>query len=123
MQLGLAVENQKVTLSVKYLAWEQLKYFAQDSGSMIFILLESYFALEENGMFCCNGATDELLTDSKKANLSFCVASPVTRTLQALLDLPDFSLSLRADDYTLPVWIQHGTTKNGKPKSTLSRNT
>ncbi|KAK9120178.1 hypothetical protein Scep_018271 [Stephania cephalantha] len=105
MQLGLAVENQKATLSVKRrLACEQLKYFAQAAAYFYhgLILDKGKEPSCHITAVCCFLAADELLTDSKKANLSFCVASPVTRALQALPDLPDFSLSLRADDYVLP---------------------
>ncbi|KAK9108570.1 hypothetical protein Syun_024581 [Stephania yunnanensis] len=169
MQLGLAVENQKATLSVKRrLACEQLKYFAQahyflskcdmnnaQGKKQLLFLKWKYLEAKAAAYYyhglildkgkepschitavCCFLAADELLTDSKKANLSFCVASPVTRSppvwgvmkhlyqkipdvaskksqtygyllaqekaLQVLPDLPDFSLSLRADDYILP---------------------
>ncbi|KAF8390711.1 hypothetical protein HHK36_025238 [Tetracentron sinense] len=112
MQLGLAVESQKATLSVKRrLACEQLSYFAQAhcclSGCNIshehgkkHLLFIKWKYLEAkaaayyyHGLIvdkgsepsshisavCCFLAANELLTDSKKACLSFCLAVPVTR--------------------------------------------
>ncbi|XP_058740044.1 uncharacterized protein LOC131612248 [Vicia villosa] len=112
IQLGLAVESQKATLSVKRrLACEQLIYFTQAyhclSGCdfnqghgkkhLRFIkwkFLESkaaayyYHGLildKGNEPSChivavsCFLAADELLAESKKACLSFCLAAPVTR--------------------------------------------
>ncbi|XP_042496908.1 uncharacterized protein LOC122075805 isoform X1 [Macadamia integrifolia] len=169
MQLGLAVESQKATLSVKRrLACEQMSYFAQAhnllSGCdvthgygkkhLLFIKWKyiegkaaAYYyhglILDKGnepsshiGAVCCFLAAEELLTDSKKACLSFCLAAPVTRSppvwgvmkhlhlkvpevasrkyqmygylldqekaLQTLPDLPDFPVSLRPDDYSLP---------------------
>ncbi|KAL3526211.1 hypothetical protein ACH5RR_014583 [Cinchona calisaya] len=86
---------------------------------------------------CCFLATEELVAESKKACLCFCLADPVTRApppwgamkhfekkipetaskkfqmygylldqdkgLQVLPDLPEFQLSLKPDDYELPV--------------------
>ncbi|XP_077228918.1 endosomal targeting BRO1-like domain-containing protein isoform X2 [Tasmannia lanceolata] len=111
MQLGLAVENQKATLSVKRrLACEQVSYFAQAhyclSGCitvgygkkhLLFIkwkyLEAKAAAYYYHGLIldkgnessdcissvCCLLAADELLIDSKKTCLSFCLAVPVTR--------------------------------------------
>ncbi|XP_022635526.1 BRO1 domain-containing protein BROX homolog isoform X1 [Vigna radiata var. radiata] len=112
IQLGLAVECQKATLSVKRrLACEQLIYFSQayhcllgcdtNQGSgrkhLRFIkwkFLEAkaaayyYHGLildkgnEPNssiGAVSCFLAAEELLAESKKASLSFCLAAPVTR--------------------------------------------
>lgn len=113
IQLGLAVETQNATLSVKRrLACEQLIYFSQayqclsecdmDRGygkkHMSFIkwkFLESKAAayyyhglMLDKGLepschvsaVCCFLAAEELLLESKKACLSFCLASPVTRS-------------------------------------------
>ncbi|KAL5154373.1 BRO1 domain-containing protein BROX [Glycine soja] len=112
IQLGLAVESQKATLSVKRrLACEQLIYFTQAyhclSGCDInqghgrkqirFIkwkFLEAKAAayyyhgliLDKGsepsihiGSVSCFLAAEELLAESKKACLSFCLAPPVTR--------------------------------------------
>ncbi|PNY17481.1 BRO1 domain-containing protein BROX, partial [Trifolium pratense] len=112
IQLGLAVESQKATLSVKRrLACEQLIYFTQAyhclSGCdfnqghgkkhLRFIkwkFLESKAtAYYYHGLILDKGnepsshvvavscflAADELLAESKKACLSFCLAAPVTR--------------------------------------------
>lgn len=170
IQLGLAVESQKATLSVKRrLACEQMSYFNQAyfclSGCssindqygkkhMSFIkwkyLEAKAAAYYYHGLIldkgnepschisavCCFLAAEQLLSDSKKACLSFCLAPPITRApppwgamkhlhqkipqiafrksqmygylldkemaLQTLPDLPDFQLSLRADEYELP---------------------
>ncbi|KAG6581124.1 hypothetical protein SDJN03_21126, partial [Cucurbita argyrosperma subsp. sororia] len=113
IQLGLAVESQNATLSVKRrLACEQLVYFSQayqclsecdtDRGyekkHMSFIkwkFLESKAAayyyhglILDKGSepschvsaVCCFLAAEELLLESKRACLSFCLASPVTRS-------------------------------------------
>ncbi|KAL6135957.1 hypothetical protein ACLB2K_068182 [Fragaria x ananassa] len=113
IQLGLAVDCQKATLSVKRrLACEQLSYFSQAyhclSGRdhinngyakkhMWFIkwkFLESkaaayYFhgLMVDKGnepschvkAVCCFLAAEEILSESKKACLTFCLAAPVTR--------------------------------------------
>ncbi|KAK7377590.1 hypothetical protein VNO80_03018 [Phaseolus coccineus] len=112
IQLGLAVECQKATLSVKRrLACEQLIYFSQAYHCLLgcdtnqgrgrkhlrFIkwkFLEAkaaayyYHGLildkgnEPNspiGAVSCFLAAEELLSESKKASLSFCLAAPVTR--------------------------------------------
>ncbi|XP_062105359.1 uncharacterized protein LOC133817004 [Humulus lupulus] len=113
IQLGLAVECQKATLSVKRrLACEQLSYFGQAFHS----LSGGYGNDQENGKkhlwfikykfleakaaayyyhglildkgtepschisaVCCFLAAEELLAESKKACLTFCLANPVTR--------------------------------------------
>ncbi|XP_022739561.1 uncharacterized protein LOC111291802 [Durio zibethinus] len=112
IQLGLAVESQKATLSVKRrLACEQLIYYSQayqclsgcdlshgyEKKHMWFIkwkFLEAkaaayyYHGLvldkgnEPNchiSAVCCFLAAQELLVESKKACISFCLAAPVTR--------------------------------------------
>ncbi|KAK9925566.1 hypothetical protein M0R45_033887 [Rubus argutus] len=113
IQLGLAVDCQKATLSVKRrLACEQLSYFSQAyhclSGCdrinngygkkhMWFIkwkFLESkaaayYFhgLMVDKGnepschvsAVCCFLAAEEILSESKKACFTFCLAAPVTR--------------------------------------------
>lgn len=112
LQLGLAIENQKATLSLKRrLACEQLTYFTQahytlsgektndnDAGkqslSIRYKFLEAkaaaYFyhglivdkSLEPSShtnALSCFVAAEELLSESRKACLSFCLASPVTR--------------------------------------------
>ncbi|XP_050231197.1 uncharacterized protein LOC126680184 [Mercurialis annua] len=113
IQLGLAVESQKATLSVKRrLACEQLIYFGQaynclsecdmnyENGKkhLWFIkwkFLESkaaayYYhglildkgtepALHVSAV-CCFLAAEQLLQESKKACLSFCLSAPVTRS-------------------------------------------
>ncbi|XP_050382923.1 uncharacterized protein LOC126799715 isoform X2 [Argentina anserina] len=113
IQLGLAVDCQKATLSVKRrLACEQLSYFSQAyhclSGCdhinggygkkhMWFIkwkFLESkaaayYFhgLMVDKGTepschvsaVCCFLAAEEILSESKKACFTFCLAAPVTR--------------------------------------------
>ncbi|XP_027352332.1 uncharacterized protein LOC113863105 isoform X2 [Abrus precatorius] len=112
IQLGLAVESQKATLSVKRrLACEQLIYFSQAYHCLLgcdvnqghgkkhlrFIkwkFLEAKTAayyyhgliLDKGnepsshiGAVSCFLAAEELLAESKKACLSFCLAAPVTR--------------------------------------------
>ncbi|KAM5582093.1 hypothetical protein ABKV19_011014 [Rosa sericea] len=113
IQLGLAVDCQKATLSVKRrLACEQLSYFSQayhclsgydhiNNGygkkHMWFIkwkFLESkaaayYFhgLMVDKGnepschvsAVCCFLAAEEILSESKKACFTFCLAAPVTR--------------------------------------------
>ncbi|KAK7826693.1 hypothetical protein CFP56_031998 [Quercus suber] len=137
IQLGLAVECQKATLSVKRrLACEELSYFSQayhrlsecvmdtnnGYGKKLLWFIKWKFleakaaAYYYHGLIldkgnepschvsavCCFLAAEEILSECKKACLSFCLATPVTRALQALPDLPDFQLSLRPDDYQLP---------------------
>lgn len=112
IQLGLAVESQKASLSVKRrLACEQLTYFSQahtclsecdlsngyGKKQLLFIkwkYLEakaaSYYyhgLIIDKGdepschvsALCCFLAAEELLAESKKACLSFCLAVPVSR--------------------------------------------
>ncbi|XP_060958054.1 uncharacterized protein LOC133029980 [Cannabis sativa] len=113
IQLGLAVECQKATLSVKRrLACEQLSYYGQafqslsgaydnDHGNgkkhLWFIkwkfLEAKAAAYYYHGLIldkgtepschisavCCFLAAEELLVESKKACLTFCLANPVTR--------------------------------------------
>ncbi|XP_010660700.1 uncharacterized protein LOC100246380 isoform X1 [Vitis vinifera] len=112
LQLSLAVESQKATLSVKRrLACEQMSYFSQAhyclSGCdmshgygkkhLLFIkwkyLEAKAAAYYYHGLIldkgnepschvsavCCFLAAEELLADSKKVFLSFCLAVPVTR--------------------------------------------
>ncbi|XP_049346382.1 uncharacterized protein LOC125810922 [Solanum verrucosum] len=169
IQLGLALESQNATLSVKRrLACEAVSYYAQTlcflSGDNNFhgtakkhLLFIKWKYLEAKAAayyyhgiiidkgtepschvsaVCCFLAAEELLTESKKASLSFCLAEPVTRTppawgvmkhlnkkvpetaakksqmygylldqekdLRVLPDLPEFQLSLKPEDYTLP---------------------
>ncbi|WOL01750.1 hypothetical protein Cni_G10467 [Canna indica] len=171
MQLGLALESEKATLSVKRrLACEVVTYFYQahynllgcdtnDAYAKKLFLFIKWKYLEAkaaayyyHGLILDKGseptnhvsavsclfAANELLIDSKRASLSYCLAAPVTRIppawgvmshlhkkipevaskksqmygylfeedingpLQALPDLPEFSLSLRPDDYILP---------------------
>ncbi|KAF5748671.1 hypothetical protein HS088_TW04G00629 [Tripterygium wilfordii] len=118
IQLGLAVESQKATLSVKRrLACEQLIYFSQAyhclSGCdtshgygkkhLCFIkwkFLEAKAAayyyhgliLDKGNepvghvsAMCCFLAAEELLAESKRACLSFCLAAPVTRLVCTLV--------------------------------------
>ncbi|KDP41827.1 hypothetical protein JCGZ_26845 [Jatropha curcas] len=113
IQLGLAVDSQKATLSVKRrLACEQLIYFSQaysclsgcdmnhEYGKKHLWFIKWKF-LEAKGAayyyhglildkgnepachisaVCCFLAAEELLSESKKACLSFCLAAPVTRS-------------------------------------------
>lgn len=112
LQLGLAIENQKATLSVKRrLACEELTYFTQahyslsggnaseiDVGKLsLFIkykFLEAKAAayyyhglivdkgnepLSHTNAICCFRAAEDLLLETKKACLSFCLAAPVSR--------------------------------------------
>ncbi|KAI3929513.1 hypothetical protein MKX01_025681 [Papaver californicum] len=112
LQLGLAVESMKATLSVKRrLACEQLAYYAQAHFCLSASnLTEEYgkkhlsfirwkyleakaAAYYYHGLIldkgkdpsshviaaCCFLAADELLTNSRKACLGFCIAKPVTR--------------------------------------------
>lgn len=114
IQLGLAVECQKATLSVKRrLACEELSYFSQayhrlsecdidtnnGYGKKLLWFIKWKFleakaaAYYYNGLIldkgnepschvsavCCFLAAEELLAESKKACLSFCLAAPVTR--------------------------------------------
>ncbi|KAF6153160.1 hypothetical protein GIB67_031114 [Kingdonia uniflora] len=104
-QLGLAIENQTATLSIKRrLACEQLSYFAQAAAYYYHGLIPD-MGTEPSSYIndvCCFLAVDELLTDNKKACLSFCLLKPATRAFQKLPELLDFALSLRPDDYKLP---------------------
>ncbi|KAH9625630.1 hypothetical protein KSS87_019990 [Heliosperma pusillum] len=135
LQLGLAIENQKATLSVKRrLACEELTYFTQayyalsggninecKAGKQSLFLKYKFLEAKAGAYFyhgiildkgnepfshtnavCSLVAAEELLSESKKACLSFCLASPVTRDLQPPPELPEFQLSLRPDDYELP---------------------
>ncbi|KAK1271925.1 hypothetical protein QJS04_geneDACA020891 [Acorus gramineus] len=111
MQLGLAVESQKATLSVKRrLACEQVSYFAQahyclsgcdinehEKKILLFIkwkyleakaaayyfhgqMLDKGSAPSDHiSAAYCILAAEELLIDSKRACLCFCLAAPVTR--------------------------------------------
>ncbi|XP_042969327.1 BRO1 domain-containing protein BROX homolog isoform X1 [Carya illinoinensis] len=115
IQLGLAVECQKATLSVKRrLACEQLSYFSQayqclsgcdmdaDNGygkkhlwfiKWKFLGAKQAAAYYYHGLIldkgnepsghvtavCCFLAAEQLLSESKKACLNFCLAAPVTR--------------------------------------------
>ncbi|KAI4375401.1 hypothetical protein MLD38_013275 [Melastoma candidum] len=112
IQLGLAVESQKASLSVKRrLACEQLSYFSQAHGCLSegershghgkkLLLFCKWKYLEAKAAayyyhglivdkgneptchmssFCCFLAAQELLSESKKACLSFCLADPVCR--------------------------------------------
>uniref|UniRef100_A0ACD5Z1X2 Uncharacterized protein n=1 Tax=Avena sativa TaxID=4498 RepID=A0ACD5Z1X2_AVESA len=112
IQLGLASECDKATLSVKRrLACEQVSYFSQahyclsgcdtsDSyGKKLLLFLKwkwmdakavAYYyhalVLDKGGgpnnhisAVCCLSAADDLLSESKRACLSFCLANPVTR--------------------------------------------
>lgn len=112
MQLGLALECEKATLSVKRrLACEAVSYFAQahycltgchtsdGSGKKLLLFLQwkyleakaaAYYyhglvldkgtaPTDHVGAVYCLFASEELLRDSKRACLSFCLASPVTR--------------------------------------------
>nr|CAD1820119.1 unnamed protein product [Ananas comosus var. bracteatus] len=112
MQLGLAIESEKATLSVKRrLACEKVSYFSQahyclsgcdtsDAYGKKLLLFIKWKYLEAKAAayyyhglvldkgsepsnhisaVCSLCAADELLIDSKRACLSFCLASPVTR--------------------------------------------
>lgn len=112
IQLGLASECDKATLSVKRrLACEQVSYFSQahyclsgcdtsDSyGKKLLLFLKwktmdakavAYYyhalVLDKGGessnhisAVCCLSAADDLLAESKRACLSFCLANPITR--------------------------------------------
>ncbi|KAJ8771976.1 hypothetical protein K2173_027153 [Erythroxylum novogranatense] len=113
IQLGLAVESQNATLSVKRrLACEQMIYFSQayhclsgyegnhEWGKKHLWFTKQKFleakaaAYYYHGLIldkgsepashvsavCCFLAAEELLSESKKAGLSFCLAAPVTRS-------------------------------------------
>ncbi|XP_026385552.1 BRO1 domain-containing protein BROX homolog [Papaver somniferum] len=112
LQLGLAVESIKATLSVKRrLACEQLAYYAQAHFCLSASNLSEQYGKKHlsfirwkyleakaaayyyHGLIldkgkdpsshviaaCCFLAADELLTNSRKACLGFCIAKPVTR--------------------------------------------
>ncbi|XP_020106484.1 uncharacterized protein LOC109722764 isoform X2 [Ananas comosus] len=82
MQLGLAIESEKATLSVKRrLACEEVSYFSQAAAYYYHGLVLDKGSEPSNHIsaVCCLCAADELLIDSKRACLSFCLASPVTR--------------------------------------------
>ncbi|KAL0751682.1 hypothetical protein Bca101_033685 [Brassica carinata] len=51
---------------------------------------------------CCFLAASEILGESKKACLSFCLSPPVTRVMQSLPELPNFQLSLIPEEFELP---------------------
>ncbi|KAL2939617.1 Geranylgeranyl transferase type-2 subunit alpha [Bienertia sinuspersici] len=81
-QLGLAIENQKATLSVKRrLACEQQTFFTQAAAYFYHGLIvdKSNEPSSHTNALCCLVAAEELLLQSKKACLTFCLASPVTR--------------------------------------------
>ncbi|KAK0589351.1 hypothetical protein LWI29_013105 [Acer saccharum] len=83
IQLGLAVESQKATLSVKRrLACELLIYFSQAAAYYYhgLILDKGNEPSCHVSAVCCFLAAEELLCESKKACLSFCLAAPVTRS-------------------------------------------
>ncbi|KAJ4823181.1 hypothetical protein Tsubulata_015121 [Turnera subulata] len=113
IQLGLAVESQKATLSVKRrLACEQLIYFGQAyhclsttdtnhgcAKKLLWFIKWKFLEAKAAAYYyhgimldkgndpashvsavCCFLAAEELLTESKKACLSFSLASPVTRS-------------------------------------------
>ncbi|KAK9678101.1 hypothetical protein RND81_11G188300 [Saponaria officinalis] len=110
LQLGLAIENQKATLSVKRrLACEQLTYFTQahyaltggkesDGGKQSLFIKYKFLQSKAAAYFyhgiildkgsepmshiqavCSLVAAEELLTESRKACLGFCLAAPVNR--------------------------------------------
>lgn len=112
IQLGLAVESQKASLSVKRrLACEQLTYFSQAHTCLSECDLSHGYGKKQlqfikwkyleakaaayyyHGLIfdkgnepschvtavCCFLAAEELLAESKKACLSFCLADPVSR--------------------------------------------
>ncbi|XP_065866493.1 uncharacterized protein [Euphorbia lathyris] len=112
IQLGLAVESQKASLSVKRrLACEQLIYFSQayhclsgcdlnhENGKKLLWFIKWKFLESKTAAYyyhglildkgnepvchlsavCCFLAAEQLLTESKKACLSFCLAAPVSR--------------------------------------------
>ncbi|KAL9246060.1 hypothetical protein vseg_019642 [Gypsophila vaccaria] len=110
LQLGLAIENQKATLSVKRrLACEQLAYFTQayyalsganetDAGKQSLFIKYKFLQAKAAAYFyhgiivdkgsepsahinavCSLIAAEEILSESKKACLAFCLAAPVTR--------------------------------------------
>ncbi|XP_057530874.1 uncharacterized protein LOC130809214 [Amaranthus tricolor] len=110
LQLGLAIENQKATLSVKRrLACEQLTYFTQahhalsegkteehDAGKQTLFIRYKFLEAKAAAYFyhglivdksnephinalSCFVAAEELLTENKRACLSFCLATPVSR--------------------------------------------
>lgn len=112
LQLGLAIENQKATLSVKRrLACEQLTFFTQahyalsvgktnenDAGKQSLFIRYKFLEAKAAAYFyhgiivdksnepsshtnalCCLVAAEELLSQSRKACLSFCLAAPITR--------------------------------------------
>ncbi|GMN57438.1 hypothetical protein TIFTF001_026538 [Ficus carica] len=112
IQLGLAVECPKATMSVKRrLACEQLSYFSQayhslsggcdinhSSGKHIWFLKWKFLEAKAAAYYfhglildkgsepsshisavCCFLAAEELLSESKKACLTFCLSAPVTR--------------------------------------------
>ncbi|KAL5204850.1 hypothetical protein ABZP36_009721 [Zizania latifolia] len=112
IQLGLASECEKATLSVKRrLACELVTYFSQahyclsgcdtsDSYGKKLLLFLKWKCMEAKAVayyyhglvldkgaeasnhisaVCCLSAADDLVADSKRACLSFCLASPITR--------------------------------------------
>ncbi|KAJ8433203.1 hypothetical protein Cgig2_004335 [Carnegiea gigantea] len=112
LQLGLALENQKATLSVKRrLACEQLTYFTQahyalcgektnegDVGKQSLFIRYKFLEAKAAAYFyhglildksnepfshinaiCCLRAAEDVLFESKKACLNFCLGRPVTR--------------------------------------------
>ncbi|CAL1398526.1 unnamed protein product [Linum trigynum] len=113
IQLGLAIESQKATLSVKRrLACEQLIYFSQAYQSLsgadisdghgkkhLSFIKWKYLEAKAAAYYfhghildkgsepachvsavCCFLAAEGLLTESKRACLSFCLSAPVTRS-------------------------------------------
>uniref|UniRef100_A0A0E0MFS7 BRO1 domain-containing protein n=1 Tax=Oryza punctata TaxID=4537 RepID=A0A0E0MFS7_ORYPU len=112
IQLGLASECEKATLSVKRrLACELVSYFSQahyclsgcntsDSFGKKLLLFLKWKCMEAKAVayyyhglvldkgneasshisaVCCLSAADDLVADSKRACLSFCLANPITR--------------------------------------------
>ncbi|KAF3786983.1 hypothetical protein EJ110_NYTH12641 [Nymphaea thermarum] len=82
IQLSLAVESEKATLSVmRRLACEQMTYFAQAAAYYYHgLLLDKGTAdIDHVNALSCLLAADELLADCKRICLTFCLAKPVTR--------------------------------------------
>ncbi|XP_074275172.1 uncharacterized protein LOC141599145 isoform X2 [Silene latifolia] len=114
--------KQALFIKYKFLQAKAAAYFYHG-----IILDKGNDPLSHTHAVCCLVAAEELLSESKKACLNFCLAPPVTRPpppwgamkhlqlkipdtaskksqigLQPPPELPEFHLSLRPDDYELP---------------------
>ncbi|KAL9248918.1 BRO1 domain-containing protein [Drosera capensis] len=140
LQLGVAIESQMATLSVKRrLACEQLTYFSQAHHQLTASKIGEDGAIKKHSLFIrwkyleakaaayyfhgmvldkakapsshvsamrCFLAAEELISESKKACLSFCLAKPVNR-------IPPVRSTMRHLNHQLPEIISRKSTVYG----------